>query len=61
MSQRETLYRTLGISSKEQLARFELIQPMYNLVKRQAKVEIFQWRSLNKLGSLHTVRLVPVY
>ncbi|GAA3333332.1 hypothetical protein GCM10020331_096960 [Ectobacillus funiculus] len=33
--------KALGISAKEQLARFELIQPMYNLVKRQAEVEIF--------------------
>ncbi|HEV3382355.1 MAG TPA: aldo/keto reductase [Trebonia sp.] len=30
----------LGISAREGLARFELIQPMYNLVRRQAEVEI---------------------
>jgi aryl-alcohol dehydrogenase-like predicted oxidoreductase len=30
----------LGISAKEGWARFECIQPMYNLVKRQAEVEI---------------------
>ncbi len=30
----------LGISAREGLARFECIQPMYNLVKRQAEVEI---------------------
>ncbi len=30
----------LGISAREALARFEVIQPMYNLVKRQAEVEI---------------------
>ncbi len=32
--------KALGISAKEGLARFECIQPMYNLVKRQAEVEI---------------------
>lgn len=32
--------KALGISDKESLARFECIQPMYNLVKRQAEVEI---------------------
>ena len=30
----------LGISAREGLARFECIQPMYNLTKRQAEVEI---------------------
>jgi aryl-alcohol dehydrogenase-like predicted oxidoreductase len=30
----------LGISAREALARFEVVQPMYNLVKRQAEVEI---------------------
>ena len=30
----------LGISAREGLARIECIQPMYNLVKRQAEVEI---------------------
>lgn len=30
----------LGISAREALARFECMQPMYNLVKRQAEVEI---------------------
>ncbi len=32
--------KALGISSKEGWARFECIQPMYNLAKRQAEVEI---------------------
>ncbi len=32
--------RALGISAKEGWARFEVVQPMYNLVKRQAEVEI---------------------
>jgi aryl-alcohol dehydrogenase-like predicted oxidoreductase len=30
----------LGVSTREGLARFECVQPMYNLVKRQAEVEI---------------------
>ena len=34
------IMKGLGISQHEQLARFEVIQPMYNLVKRQAEVEI---------------------
>ena len=32
--------KALGISERQGLARFECIQPMYNLVKRQAEVEI---------------------
>ncbi len=32
--------KALGISAKEGLARFECIEPMYNLVKRQAEVEL---------------------
>ena len=32
--------KALGISAKEGLSRFECLQPMYNLVKRQAEVEI---------------------
>jgi len=42
--------KALGISSKEGLARFELIQPMYNLVKRQAEVEILPLAGSEKLG-----------
>ncbi|MDO9087340.1 MAG: aldo/keto reductase [Anaerolineaceae bacterium] len=34
------IMKALGISHYQQLARFEVIQPMYNLVKRQAEVEI---------------------
>jgi aryl-alcohol dehydrogenase-like predicted oxidoreductase len=40
----------LGISAKEGLARFELIQPMYNLVRRQAEVEILPLAQAQKLG-----------
>lgn len=32
--------KALGVSEKHSLARFECIQPMYNLVKRQAEVEL---------------------
>jgi aryl-alcohol dehydrogenase-like predicted oxidoreductase len=42
--------KALGISAKEQLARFELIQPMYNLVKRQAEVEILPLALSEQLG-----------
>jgi len=33
--------KALGISAKNDLTKFRCIQPMYNLVKRQAEVEIF--------------------
>ncbi len=42
--------KALGISMKESLARFECIQPMYNLVKRQAEVEILPLAASEKLG-----------
>ncbi|WP_462411620.1 aldo/keto reductase [Neobacillus sp. Marseille-QA0830] len=42
--------KALGISAKGQLARFELIQPMYNLVKRQAEVEILPMAASEQLG-----------
>ena len=42
--------KALGISERELLARFELIQPMYNLVKRQAEVEIFPLARAEQLG-----------
>ena len=42
--------KALGISAKEQLARFELIQPMYSLVKRQAEVEILPMAASEKIG-----------
>jgi aryl-alcohol dehydrogenase-like predicted oxidoreductase len=40
----------LGLSAREHLARFELIQPMYNLVRRQAEVEILPLAQAAKLG-----------
>ncbi|ULT54524.1 aldo/keto reductase [Neobacillus drentensis] len=42
--------KALGISAKEQLARFEIIQPMYNLVKRQAEVEILPMAASEQIG-----------
>ncbi|MFD0693268.1 aldo/keto reductase [Paenibacillus sp. GCM10027628] len=42
--------KALGISEKMALARFELIQPMYNLVKRQAEVEILPLAESEQLG-----------
>lgn len=40
----------LGVSAREQLARFECLQPMYNLVKRQAEVEILPLAQAEQLG-----------
>ncbi len=42
--------KALGISAREGLARFECIQPMYNLVKRQAEVEILPLALSEQLG-----------
>ncbi len=40
----------LGISAREGLACFSCIQPMYNLAKRQAEVEIFPLAQAEGLG-----------
>jgi aryl-alcohol dehydrogenase-like predicted oxidoreductase len=40
----------LGVSAKEGLARFEVLQPMYSLVKRQAEVEILPLAEAAELG-----------
>ncbi len=42
--------KALGISEKKELARFECIEPMYNLVKRQAEVEILPLAKSEQLG-----------
>lgn len=42
--------KAMGISAKEGWARFECIQPMYNLVKRQAEVEILPMAQSESLG-----------
>ena len=39
-----------GVAAKDQLARFELIQPMYNLSKRQAEVEILPMAQAEEMG-----------
>lgn len=44
------IVKALGISAREQLARFELVQPMYNLTKRQAEVEILPMALSEGLG-----------
>lgn len=40
----------LGISAREGWAGFEVLQPMYNLAKRQAEVEILPMAQANNLG-----------
>ncbi|WP_019972564.1 aldo/keto reductase [Mycobacterium sp. 141] len=40
----------LGISAREGLARFQVIEPMYNLVRRQAEVEILPLAVEQQLG-----------
>ena len=40
----------LGISQREGWARYEVIQPMYNLVKRQAEVEILPMAQANNVA-----------
>lgn len=40
----------LGISAREQWTRFEVIQPMYSLVKRQVEVEILPMAASESLG-----------
>jgi aryl-alcohol dehydrogenase-like predicted oxidoreductase len=42
--------RALGISEREGWARFACIQPMYNLVKRQAEVELLPMAMSERLG-----------
>lgn len=42
--------KALGISARERLVPFAVIQPMYNLVKRQAEVEILPMAESEGLG-----------
>ncbi len=42
--------KALGISARAGWARFECLQPMYNLVKRQAEVELLPLAQSEKLG-----------
>lgn len=41
---------SLGVSARMGWTRFDVIQPMYNLVKRQAEVEIFPLALAEQLG-----------
>jgi aryl-alcohol dehydrogenase-like predicted oxidoreductase len=42
--------KALGVSAKESWARFECIQPMYNLTKRQAEVELLPMAQSEQVG-----------
>jgi len=42
--------KSLGVSEMRGLARFEVMQPMYNLVKRQAEVELLPLAKSERLG-----------
>ncbi|MCA9757336.1 MAG: aldo/keto reductase [Candidatus Eisenbacteria bacterium] len=42
--------KALGISARHGWSRFEVIQPMYNLVKRQAEVEILPLAASENVG-----------
>ncbi len=42
--------KALGISRREGLERFQVIQPMYNLVKRQAEVELLPMAEAESLA-----------
>lgn len=42
--------KALGIQEYKRLARFECLQPMYNLVKRQAEVEILPLAEAEEIG-----------
>jgi aryl-alcohol dehydrogenase-like predicted oxidoreductase len=42
--------KALGVSARESRARFECIQPLYNLVKRQAEVELLPLAKAEGLG-----------
>jgi aryl-alcohol dehydrogenase-like predicted oxidoreductase len=42
--------KALGISAREGWARFECIQPMYNLTKRQAEVELLPMAQSEQIG-----------
>ena len=44
------IIKALGITAKNEWSRFECIQPMYNLVKRQAEVEILPMALSENVG-----------
>lgn len=45
--------KALGISAKNNWSRFECIQPMYNLVKRQAEVELLPMAASEQVGVIN--------
>lgn len=44
------MMKAVGIAECANLARIECIQPMYNLAKRQAEVEILPWAQAEQVG-----------
>jgi aryl-alcohol dehydrogenase-like predicted oxidoreductase len=44
------IMKALGIAEREMLSRFECIQPMYSLVKRQVEVEVLPLAQSEQLG-----------
>ncbi|MEZ4609780.1 MAG: aldo/keto reductase [Caldilineaceae bacterium] len=52
--------KSLGVSTQEGLASFACIQPMYNLTKRQAEVEILPLAQAEGLGVFRTARWAAV-
>lgn len=44
------MMKAQGIAAKELLGRFEIIEPMYSLVKRQAEVEILPMAQAEQMG-----------
>lgn len=44
------IMRALGIAEREGLARFECMQPMYSLAKRQAEVELLPLAEAEEIG-----------
>lgn len=44
------IMKAQGIAAKELLGRFEIIEPMYSLVKRQAEVEILPMAQSEQIG-----------
>lgn len=44
------IMKAQGVAAREHLTRFELMQPMYNLVKRQAEVELLPMARSEQLG-----------
>ncbi|WP_100487298.1 aldo/keto reductase [Sporolactobacillus pectinivorans] len=44
------IMKAQGIAAKELLGRFEIIEPMYSLVKRQAEVEILPMAHTEQIG-----------